>query len=238
MTLNLLLPESTTSTTYEGNIYSRSTDNAQSDLALQQDRLLEQLRECHEKISHGENAIHMRDFNQEILKIMNQSIENILQVSKRAMTMVYLLDETINNLGKISRFAGDIQGITRKVNILALNATIEAERAGEAGKGFAIVAEEVKVISEHIRQVAGNMREQVETISEGVTSGFGVLQEIAQVDMTENFLTKDKLTDWLNQLASHHNHMTHLIDSLIENQRKIHGPHATTEEITSLPSAA
>jgi len=50
-----------------------------------------------------------------------------------------------------------IQQITSRVKILALNALIESARAGEAGRTFAVVAQEVKSVSNEIETIASSL---------------------------------------------------------------------------------
>ena len=57
----------------------------------------------------------------------------------------------VSDLGKMVQ---NVRGIAGSTRMLALNATIEAARAGEQGKGFAIVASEVKALSQQSDHVA------------------------------------------------------------------------------------
>ena len=121
------------------------------------------------------------------------SVSKMLFVSKKALSMVYNMDDAIKNLHEIEKFSKKIQDITKQSNLLALNALIEAGRAGEVGKGFGVVANEVKLLSGEIATLSNQMRVRTDIIMKSVVSGFDVLKEVATTDMNSNIQAKDTL---------------------------------------------
>jgi methyl-accepting chemotaxis protein len=148
----------------------------------------------------GNEKITMEEFTKLFSETLSDSISKILFVSKRAITMVYLLDEAMKNIASIEHFITDIRNITKKANMLALNASIEAARAGEKGEGFSVVANEVKQVSETIRQIADSINERIGIVSKSVKDGYDVLKDVATTDMSENMMAQDKLTSLMESL--------------------------------------
>lgn len=80
------------------------------------------------------------------------------------------VDTTNELVSQITIKTAELRALQNRQNILALNASIEAARAGERGAGFAVVAKEVRNLSEQSAQVNLAVEEIVKKISEAVES--------------------------------------------------------------------
>lgn len=69
------------------------------------------------------------------------------------------IDKAINSIKTIAQKVSQIEDIAYQTNLLALNASVEAARAGKLGAGFAVVAAEVKKLSEKTRLVTKDIKE-------------------------------------------------------------------------------
>lgn len=166
----------------------------------EQSNAIREIAELANSLDLGNEKISLEEFTNLFSTTLSDSIAKILFVSKRAITMVYLLDDAMKNITTIEHFVTDIRNITKKANMLALNASIEAARAGEKGKGFSVVANEVKQVSETIREIADSINQRINTVSKSVKDGYDVLKDVATTDMSDNIMAQDKLNSLMESL--------------------------------------
>ncbi|QDU84589.1 Methyl-accepting chemotaxis protein 4 [Planctomycetes bacterium Pla163] len=100
-------------------------------------------------------------------------------VAKRALSIDASSTELASNLGEarvsVDAMLGElrqiiealkgIEAIARQTNLLSVNAAVEAARAGEFGSGFAVVAREVKDLSNETSGLVANVSELLERVS-------------------------------------------------------------------------
>lgn len=118
----------------------------------------------------------------EISEQVNRTTQTMATTVERvdtASSTVGTLSQSSSEIGNVVAMIGDI---AEQTNLLALNATIEAARAGEAGKGFAVVASEVKNLSNQTTKATDQISQQIGDIQSqtqgAVDSIYSIRKEI------------------------------------------------------------
>lgn len=100
-----------------------------------------------------------------------QSLQSLIQLTKD-------MDKIESDSGKMGQIIKTIDDIAFQTNLLALNAAIEAARAGETGSGFAVVAEEVRNLSQRVTEAAKNTQDLLATSVRRVTQAAKSIKQI------------------------------------------------------------
>lgn len=192
------------SSLWELNMVSRSFGS----VLHESENFKETLREFNETFSNintvsGQFAAVKENISQSVVQAQEE-IEQLKYSSLMVQTHFDEMQETFEefqqSLRKIKGCMGKIVSIADQTNILSLNASIEAARAGEKGKGFAVVAEEVKSLSDEIKNLAAEVDVSIGDVEQGTdmlnssinTSHQALEQSLSKVE--EAYETFDSIT--------------------------------------------
>lgn len=107
---------------------------------------------------------------------VNQTVQ---QSEEDLSHTVAAIEEIADSATRISELVAMIDQVAEQTNMLAMNAAIEAAHAGEAGSGFAVVAEEVRRLSEATSEGAAEISGSIE----GIVRGIGNTKTISESTM-------------------------------------------------------
>ena len=153
--------------------------------------------------------------------LLSSMIQDIVEISKSAMNMVYVMEQVVKESDKIQKELEQIFKITKDTKYLAINASIEAARAGEAGKGFAVVANEVGDLSEDTENLANNMSMMINDFATQLQEGFKLLEDIASKDLTEQLQSKERIDKTLQALVEQSRKQREVLQNTVDTSNNI-----------------
>ncbi|WP_162046259.1 methyl-accepting chemotaxis protein [Vibrio taketomensis] len=130
-----------------------------------------------------------------------QTQSSIQNLAREVEVATQVIQELEAHGHSINTILSTIQGIAEQTNLLALNAAIEAARAGEQGRGFAVVADEVRVLSQRTHSSTQEIQQMIETLQATTLKAVGIMGDSRQLAET-SVIDSDSAAVSLTQIQS------------------------------------
>ncbi|OAN18699.1 chemotaxis protein [Photobacterium jeanii] len=157
-----------------------------------------------------------------------QSQTSISSLAQEVETATGVIGDLNTHAQSINTILSTIQNIAEQTNLLALNAAIEAARAGEQGRGFAVVADEVRVLSQRTHASTQEIQQMIENLQHTTGRAVSIMgdsRHLADTSVEDANAASSSLTQ-INNAITNINDMATQIASAAEEQSSV------TEEIT------
>ena len=159
-----------------------TASNTQADIVVNVTDELSKMSGASTKIAHTATSVERiasatSHAAEEGVKAVNEAIGYMDKIREEVTLIAEKVTDAGQKAEQILESVDSIQEIADETHLLALNASIESAAAGEFGKRFAVVASEVRRLSERAREFTEEIQIVVNDVHQSTSASIEVTQE-------------------------------------------------------------
>lgn len=139
-----------------------------------------------------------------LLTLCERQLQPMISAMTRILDSKSMLMSSVNDLSvvtsELQTMASAVGHIAMQTNLLAINAAIEAAHAGDTGRGFAVIAKEIRLLSQASAQTGKQITERMAAVSTLMKSTIAAASHAAADDKLAIELSTHVVEDVLSHV--------------------------------------